>query len=166
MRKIVFALIAAVLLLSIAPAFAQLTGTTLLKENVGGKSVNMVEFKTSQASKKWLLMFFGSGERGPADGSQIRDMYNYGYQKTGASIKFEPEFNILCPQAVASYSEFDAEIFNWMFKRYGQDIEIVITGHSLGGREVMDLINRYRGKSLPVQVVGFVSVAGDSDEWS
>lgn len=132
---------------------------TIIDTLIGTRKVDMMEFTTNEPSKKWLLMFFGTGELGPADGSQLHEMDNYGYQK---SIGFEPEWNILAPQAEKTYTEFDFGIVDWMLKQYGEDIEIVITGHSLGARKVMDLINHYGGKDyLPKQVVGFVAVAGE-----
>jgi dienelactone hydrolase len=86
-------------------------------------------------------------------------MDNYGYQKTPS---FSPEWNILSPQAQKSYLEFDAAIIDWMKEQYGKDIQVVIAGHSLGAREVMDLVNHYRGiDKLPENVVGFISVAGE-----
>jgi hypothetical protein len=132
----------------------------IIDANVGGRPVDMVEFTYETADpKKWLLMFFGTGELGPADGSQLHEMDNYGYQKTPS---FNPEWNILAPQAQKGYIEFDAAIIDWMKYQYGDDIQIVIAGHSLGAREVMDLVNHYRGiDKLPDNVVGFISVAGE-----
>jgi hypothetical protein len=132
----------------------------IIDANVGGRPVDMVEFTYETADpKKWLLMFFGTGELGPADGSQLHEMDNYGYQKTPS---FNPEWNILAPQAQRGYIEFDAAIIDWMKSQYGDDIQIVIAGHSLGAREVMDLVNHYRGiDKLPDNVVGFISVAGE-----
>lgn len=132
----------------------------IIDANVGGRPVDMVEFTYETSDpKKWLLMFFGTGELGPADGSQLHEMDNYGYQKTPS---FNPEWNILAPQAQKTYSEFDFAIFDWMKAQYGDDIQIVIVGHSLGARRVMDLVNHYGGTDkLPENVVGFISVAGE-----
>jgi len=130
----------------------------IIDANVGGRPVDMFESRTESSSNKWLLMFFGTGELGPSDGSQLHEMDNYGYQKTSS---FETEWNVLAPQAQKTYDEFDLSIFDWMIEQYGNDIEIVIIGHSLGGREVMDLVNAYRGNKLPKQVVGAIAVAGE-----
>lgn len=126
--------------------------------DLGGKTINLLEAIAEVKTKRWLLMFLGTGELGPADGSQILDLDNYGYQKFPA---FETEFNILCPQAVRGYGELDPYIQDYMLRTYGQDIEIVICGHSLGARNTMEYSYGYNGiKSVP-QVKGFMPVAGE-----
>lgn len=137
-----------------------MTATPIIDTLIGTRRVDMMQFTYETADpKKWTLMLHGTGQLGPADGSQLHEMDDYGYQKTPS---FNPEWNILCPQAERSYREFDFGIINWMINRYGEDIQIVILGHSLGAREVMDLINHWGGKDyLPKQVVGFVAVAGE-----
>jgi hypothetical protein len=123
-----------------------------------GYPFNALEVKPNKATKKWLLMFLGSGELGPEDASQIGDLDNYGYQR---NLGFETDFNILVPQAVKGYNEFEFTILPWMVKTYGEDIEIVLTGHSLGARQVMEYVNRYRGLDIVPQVKGFMPVAGE-----
>lgn len=131
-----------------------------LKHNVkiGPREVDLLEGLTDTPCKKWLLMFFGTGGLGPTDGSQINDMYSGGYQKYPL---FETEFNILAPQANKSYNEFDPYIEQWMKDTYGQDIEIVLTGHSLGSRNVMEYVNGYNGVKAGGNVVGAVAIAGE-----
>lgn len=126
--------------------------------DIGGKTINLLEGKTDVATKLWLLMFLGTGQLGPADGSQILDLDDYGYQKNPT---FETEFNILCPQAVKGYGpEVDPYIQDYMVRAYGEDIEIVIPGHSLGARNVMEYSYSYNGIKPVKQVVGFMPVAG------
>lgn len=124
---------------------------------LGSKPVWMLEQRTKEPSNKWMLIFLGSGEVGPADGSQKNDLLKYGYQKYKT---FEPEWNILAPQAVTSYSEFDKLILPWMVKTYGEDIEIIIVGHSLGSRKVIEYATKYKGLTLVPQVVALVPIAG------
>jgi hypothetical protein len=114
-----------------------------------GYLANMLEVTPIKPTKRWLLMFLGTGELGPADGSQIGELDNYGYQR-----------NILVPQAVTSYGEFEFKIINDMISRYGEDIEIVLTGHSLGARQVIEYITKYQGNTVPPQVKGFMPIAG------
>jgi hypothetical protein len=124
---------------------------------LGGKPVWMLEQRTKTPSNKWMLFFSGSGELGPVDGSQKNDLLKYGYQKYK---DFEPEWNVLAPQAVVSYSEFDKVILPWMVQQYGKDIEIIIVGHSLGARKVIEYATKYRGLEIIPQVVALVPVAG------
>lgn len=126
--------------------------------DIGGKAINALEVLTEVPTKRWLLMYLGTGELGPADASQIGDLDNYGYQKYPS---FETEFNIFAPQAVKSYSESDALIQEYMLKTYGRDIEIVMCGHSLGARNVMEFVNGYNGIKAVPQVIGFMPVAGE-----
>jgi len=123
-----------------------------------GYPFNSLEVKPIKATKRWLLQFLGTGELGPADASQIGDLDNYGYQR---NLGFETDFNIFVPQAVVGYSEFESTILPWMVKTYGEDIEIVITGHSLGARQTMEYVNKYRGLAIVPQVKGFMPVAGE-----
>lgn len=127
--------------------------------NVGAKApVNLLEVLTDVPTKKWLLMFLGTGELGPADGSQITDLDNYGYQRFPT---FETEFNIFVPQAVKGYIESDAVIQQYMLDTYGKDIEIVMIGHSLGARNVMEFSYAYQGIKAVPNVVGFIPIAGE-----
>jgi hypothetical protein len=126
--------------------------------DIGGYKINLLEELADVPTKKWLLMFLGTGELGPADGSQILDLDNYGYQKFPS---FKPEFNILVPQAVKSYSELDPYIQDYMVRTYGEDIEIVMVGHSLGARNVMEYTYAYNNIKAVPQVVGFMPVAGE-----
>lgn len=123
-----------------------------------GYPFNALEVKPEKPTNKWLLMFYGTGQLGPADGSQIGEMDDSGFQR---NLGFETEFNILSPQAVGGYSEFEFTILPWMVKTYGPDIEIVLTGHSLGARQVMEFVNRYRGLDIIPQVKGFMPIAGE-----
>lgn len=126
--------------------------------DIGGKTINLLETLTTVKTRRWLLMFLGTGQLGPPDASQILELDDYGYQKFPT---FETEFNILCPQAVRGYGELDPYIQDYMLRTYGQDIEIVITGHSLGARNTMEYSYGYNGiKSVP-QVKGFMPVAGE-----
>jgi hypothetical protein len=126
--------------------------------DIGGKTINLLETTTAVKTKRWLLMFLGWGQKGPADGSQILDLDDYGYQKFPL---FETEFNIMCPQAVETFNESDPFIQQYMIRTYGEDIQIFMAGHSFGGRNVMEYINGYGG-NLPVkQVVGFMPIAGE-----
>lgn len=125
--------------------------------DIGGKTINLLETITAIKTKRWLLMYLGTGELGPADGSEILDLDNYGYQKFPS---FETEFNIFCPQAVMGYGESDPYIQDYMLRTYGQDIEIVMCGHSLGARNVMEYSYSYNGIKPVKQVVGFMPVAG------
>lgn len=130
----------------------------IIDAKVGNRLVDMMEFTTEKPSKRWILMFFGTGELGPADGSQLHELDNYGYQR---NLSFETDFNILAPQAQQGYSEFEFTILPWMVATYGEDIEIFLTGHSLGARQVMEYINKYRGLDVIPQVVGAMPVAGE-----
>jgi dienelactone hydrolase len=125
-----------------------------------GYPFNALEARPVKATNKWLLMFFGTGELGPADAREISDLDNAGYQK---NLGFETEFNILAPQATREkgYAEFEHTVLPWMISTYGTDIEIFITGHSLGGRQVMEYVNKYRGLEIVKQVVGFMPIAGE-----
>lgn len=102
-------------------------------------------------------MYLGTGELGPADGSQILDLDNYGYQKYPS---FETEFNIFVPQAVKGYVESDAYVQQYLVNTYGSDIEILMCGHSLGAANVMEFSYGYNGIKAVPQVVGFMPVAG------
>lgn len=126
--------------------------------DIGGKAINALEVLAEKPTKKWLLMFLGTGELGPADGSQIGDLDNYGYQKFPT---FDIDFNIFVPQAVKGYIESDPIIQQYLLKTYGEDIEIVMTGHSLGARNVMEFTYGYQGIKAVPQVVGFMPVAGE-----
>jgi hypothetical protein len=126
--------------------------------DIGGRTINLLETTTAVKTKRWLLMYLGTGELGPADGSQILDLDNYGYQKFPS---FETDFNIFCPQAVRGYSESDALIQDYMKRTYGQDIEIVMCGHSLGARNVMEFSYGYNGIKADPCVKGFMPVAGE-----
>lgn len=126
--------------------------------DIGGRVINLLEGKTEIPTKRWLLMFLGWGQKGPADGSEIFDLDDYGYQKFPW---FETEFNILAPQAVETYNESDPYIQDYMLRTYGEDIQIFMAGHSFGARNIMEYVNGYGG-NLPVkQVVGFMPVAGE-----
>ena len=126
--------------------------------DIGGKVINLLEGKTEVPTKCWLLIFLGWGQKGPADGSQISDLDDFGYQKFPL---FETEFNIMCPQAVETYNESDPFIQQYMLRTYGEDIQIFMAGHSFGGRNIMEYVNGYGG-NLPVkQVVGFMPIAGE-----
>lgn len=120
--------------------------------------INALTYITDPSLKRWVLMWLGTGELGPADGSQIMDLDNYGYQKYPS---FEPEFNIFVPQAVRGYIESDAYVQQYLVKTYGEDIEIFTCGHSLGARNVMELSYGYNGIKAVPQVVGFMPVAGE-----
>lgn len=126
--------------------------------DIGGRTINLLETTTAVKTKRWLLMFLGTGQLGPADASQILELDDYGYQKFPT---FETEFNILCPQAVRGYSELDPYIQDYMLRTYGQDIEIVMCGHSLGARNVMEYSYSYNGIKPVPQVKGFIPVAGE-----
>lgn len=130
----------------------------IVDSKVGNRLVDMMEFTTEKPCKRWLLMFLGTGQLGPADASQLHEMDDYGYQR---NLSFECDFNILAPQAQHGYSEFEFTILHWMLATYGNDIEIFLTGHSLGARQVMEYINRYRGLDVVPQVVGAMPVAGE-----
>lgn len=121
---------------------------------------NGLEVRPDKPTKKWLLMYGGTGWLGPGDGAEISDLDNDGYQK---NLGFETEFNILAPQATREkgYAEFEHTILPWMVTTYGTDIEIVITGHSLGARQTMEYIERYRGLAIVPQVRGFMPIAGE-----
>lgn len=129
----------------------------IIDANVGGRQVDMMEFTTEKPTNRWMLIFLGTGQLGPADGSQLHEMDDYGYQR---NLSFETDFNILAPQAQKGYSEFEFTILQWMMDTYG-DIEIFLAGHSLGARQVMEYINRYRGLDVCSQVVGALPVAGE-----
>lgn len=126
--------------------------------DIGGKTINLLETLTTVKTRRWLLMYLGTGQLGPEDGSQILELDDYGYQKYPT---FETEFNILCPQAVRGYSESDPYIQDYMLRTYGSDIEIVICGHSLGARNVMEYSYGYNGIKAVPQVKGFMPVAGE-----
>jgi len=126
--------------------------------DIGGYKINLLEELAPVPTKRWLLMFLGTGELGPADGSQIMDLDNYGYQKFPT---FKTDFNILVPQAVKGYGELDPYIQDYMIRTYGSDIEIVMAGHSLGARNVMEYTYAYNGIKAVPQVVGFLPVAGE-----
>jgi hypothetical protein len=126
--------------------------------DIGGRAINLLECITSVKTRRWLLMYLGTGELGPIDGSQILDLDNYGYQKYPT---FETDFNIFVPQAVKGYSESDALIQAYMKRTYGQDIEIVMCGHSLGARNIMEFSYGYNGIKADPCVVGFMPVAGE-----
>jgi hypothetical protein len=125
-----------------------------------GYPFNGLEVRPEKATKKWLLMFGGTGWLGPSGASEIGDLDDGGYQR---NLGFETEFNILSPQATREkgYAEFEHTILPWMVKTYGEDIEIVMTGHSLGGRQVMEYVERYRGLEIVPQVKGFMPIAGE-----
>lgn len=126
--------------------------------DIGGKTINLLEGRTDIPTKRWLLIFLGWSQKGPADGSQILDLDDYGYQKYPT---FETEFNIMCPQAVNTYNESDPFIQQYMVRTYGEDIQIFMAGHSFGARNIMEFVNGYGG-NLPIkQVVGFMPVAGE-----
>jgi hypothetical protein len=126
--------------------------------DIGGKTINLLEGRTDVPTKRWLLIFLGWGQKGPADGSEIYDLDDYGYQKFPW---FEPEFNIMCPQAVQTYNESDPYIQEYMLRTYGDDIQIFIAGHSFGARNTMEYVNGYGGNIPVKQVVGFMPVAGE-----
>jgi hypothetical protein len=126
--------------------------------DIGGRTINALEVLSNYKTNRWLLMFLGTGQLGPADASQILELDDYGYQKFPT---FETEFNILCPQAVRGYSELDPYIQDYMLRTYGQDIEIVMIGHSLGARNVMEYSYSYNGIKPVPQVKGFIPVAGE-----
>lgn len=126
--------------------------------DIGGRVINLLEGRTDVPTKRWLLMFLGWGQKGPADGSQIFDLDDYGYQKFPW---FETEFNIMCPQAVETYNESDPFIQDYMKRIYGEDIQIFMAGHSFGGRNVMEYVNGYGGNLPAKQVVGFMPIAGE-----
>lgn len=125
-----------------------------------GYPFNALETRPVKPTNKWLLMFGGTGWLGPADAREIGDLDDAGYQR---NLGFETEFNILAPQATKEkgYAEFEHTILPWMVATYGTDIEIVITGHSLGGRQTMEYIERYRGLEIVPQVKGFMPIAGE-----
>lgn len=129
----------------------------IIDANVGGRLVDMMEFTTDKPTNRWMLIFLGTGQLGPADASQLHEMDDYGFQR---NLSFETDFNILAPQAQNGYSEFEFTILQWMVDTYG-DIEIFLSGHSLGARQVMEYINRYRGLNVIQQVVGAMPVAGE-----
>lgn len=141
-----------------SPVFGQQTLNFIKGLDVGGVKINALEVKASKPTKRWVLMYLGTGELGPADGSQIGDLDNYGYQKTPS---FDIDFNIFVPQAVRGYIESDAVIQQYLLNTYGQDIEIFMTGHSLGARNVMEFAYGYQGIKAVPQVVGFMPVAGE-----
>lgn len=126
--------------------------------DIGGRTINLLETLTTAKTRRWLLMYLGTGQLGPADGSQILELDDYGYQK---SPTFETEFNILCPQAVKGYGESDPYIQDYMLRTYGSDIEIVMCGHSLGARNVMEYSYGYNGIKTVPQIKGFMPVAGE-----
>lgn len=126
--------------------------------DIGGVRINALEVLASKPTKRWVLMYLGTGELGPADGSQIGDLDNYGYQKNPS---FDIDFNIFVPQAVRGYIESDAILQQYLLKTYGEDIEIFMTGHSLGARNVMEFAYGYGGIKAVPQVVGFMPVAGE-----
>lgn len=124
-----------------------------------GKTINLLEGLTDVKTNRLLLMFLGTGELGPPDGSQIGDLDNYGYQKFPT---FETEFNILVPQAWKGYGpEVDPYIQDYILRTYGEDVEIVMIGHSLGARNVMEYTYSYQGIKPVKQVVGFIPIAGE-----
>ena len=126
--------------------------------DIGGRTINLLEGIAAIKTNRWLLMYLGTGEGlGPADGSEILDLDNRGYQKY---TTFETDFNIMAPQAVKGYSESDALIQDYMKRTYGQDIEIVMCGHSLGARNTMEFSYGYNGIKADPCVVGFMPVAG------
>lgn len=128
------------------------------EEIAPGRKINLLEGLTDVPTKRWILMFLGTGELGPSDGSEIMDLDNYGYQKFPT---FETEFNILVPQAARGYSpEVDPYIQDYMLKKYGEDIEIVMIGHSLGAQNVIEYTYSYQGIRPVKQVVGFIPIAG------
>jgi pimeloyl-ACP methyl ester carboxylesterase len=129
-----------------------------LKHNqlIGGRSVDLLKYTTIKPTNKWMWFLPGTGELGPADGSQIGDMLKYGYQRFPG---FETEFNVLAAQANTSYSEFDQTILPWMENELGAD-QILIVGHSLGARKVIELVTKYKGRKVTDKVVGFVPIAG------
>jgi hypothetical protein len=124
---------------------------------VGKRSVDLLECLTNVKSKMFELILLGTGELGPADGSQIDDLDNYGYARFPT---FEPEWNQIVPQANKGYSEFEHYILPWMAETYGEDIQILISGHSLGAQQAIEYITGYKGLKVTPQVVGFMPVAG------
>lgn len=126
--------------------------------DIGGKQINLLESLTEKFTHRWMLLWLGTGELGPADGSQITDLLKYGFQKHPT---FETDFNIFCPQAVQGYGESDALIQDHMLRTYGEDIEIFTAGHSLGGRNVMELSYGYNGIKPVKQIVGYMPIAGE-----
>lgn len=144
--------------LFVVPLFGQQTLNFKKGLDIGGVKINALEVLASKPTKRWVLMYLGTGELGPADGSQIGDLDNYGYQRFPS---FDIDFNIFVPQAVRGYIESDALIQQYLLKTYGQDIEIFMTGHSLGARNVMEFAYGYQGIKAVPQVVGFMPVAGE-----
>lgn len=123
-----------------------------------GRNINLLEGLTDVKTNRLLLMFLGTGELGPTDGSQIMDLDNYGYQKFPS---FETEFNILVPQAAKGYSpEVDPYIQDYILRTYGEDVEIVMVGHSLGAQNVIEYTYSYQGIKPIKQIVGFIPIAG------
>lgn len=118
---------------------------------------NALEVKTTVPTNRWLLMTLGTGQLGPADGSQITELDDYGYHR---NLGFETDFNIFVPQAVNSYGEFEKTIFDYMINRYGQSVQILPIGHSLGARQVIEWITKYQNNTVPPQVKGFMPIAG------
>lgn len=127
----------------------------LQDQKVGSHLVDLLKGTASVPTNRWLLTYGGTGELGPPDGSQIMDMDNYFYQKYPY---FDPDFNILSPQAYKSYGEFDENIIDYLVSLGAE--QIVIVGFSLGAQEVINWIMKYNGRDTKGKVVGFVPVAG------
>lgn len=128
------------------------------EEIASGRKINLLEGLTDVPTNRILLIFLGTGELGPSDGSEIMDLDNYGYQRFPT---FETEFNILVPQAARGYSpEVDPYIQDYILKKYGENIEIVMIGHSLGAQNVIEYTYSYQGIRPVKQVVGFIPISG------
>jgi len=147
------------LLLLPALAFGQMQRIVHIQEPFKGVKLNVITYQTPVYSDDWVIWFPGSGEAtGPADGSKLANVEKAGYALHAKNGKVFP-WNVIAIQCIKGYEEVKDVIVDYLVQVYGAR-DIVITGHSLGGRETINYLTNYKDRPCKGYVRAFVPVAG------
>jgi len=125
-----------------------------------GGHLDYITFTPKVKSSKVLVFHPGTQEMGVGDGSQLYELYKYGYPKL-AKAGYEFPFNIVAIQPNTSYSSVSKCLLPWIQMEF-KPSAIIPIGISLGAISCCDLL----AKDRYGLITGVVSLSGKGNPLS